>query len=239
MKEQKLKYNNEEVKMENKIAKLKKIVKKELSSSAHDMEHTIRVTNLARELAKYEKADMEVIEIAALLHDIARVREDSDKSGSIDHAELGAAMAEQILRDYKYPDRIIKNVVHCIKTHRFRGKNVPQTIEAKILFDADKLDAIGAVGIARAYMIAGERGETLYREVTDLGKYKKENLVNGETTGRIKDISKHSVNLEYETKFKKIPERLFTKHAKKMAEERIKFMELFFDRLKKEINCEA
>ncbi len=221
--------------MEDKLIKLKRIVEKELASSAHDIEHTFRVTDLAKKIAKNENADMNVIEIAALLHDIARVKEDSDKSGKTDHAVLGAKMAEQILRRFNYPEKTVQNVVHCISTHRFRGNNAPKTIEAKILFDADKLDAIGAVGIARAYIIAGERGEPLYREENNMEKYKADNLVGGKLTGRIKDISKHSVNIEYETKFKKIPDRLFTKSAKEIATKRLLFMNVFFEKLKNEI----
>ncbi len=226
--------------MNRKISEIIEIVKKELSSSAHDLEHTFRVLKLAKRIAEKEgKVNMEVIELAALLHDIARVKEDSDKTGNTDHAVLGAEMARKILSDLGYPNEIVDAVCHAIRTHRFRGENVPETIEAKILFDADKLDAIGAVGIARAYMIAGERGEPLYREVSDLDAYKKENLVGGKLNGRIKDISKHSVNIEYETKFKKIPDRLFTETARKIAKDRLEFMAQYFGRLKKEIEGEA
>ncbi len=227
-------------KMSQKISDIIEIVKKELSSSAHDLEHTFRVLKLAKRIAEKEgKANMEVIELAALLHDIARVKEDSDKTGNTDHAVLGAEMAREILKKYGYPDDVVDAVYHAIRTHRFRGENIPETIEAKILFDADKLDAIGAVGIARAYMIAGERGEPLYREVPDLDAYKKENLVGGKLNGRIKDISKHSVNIEYETKFKKIPERLFTETAREIAKGRLEFMAQYFERLRKEIEGEA
>ncbi len=227
-------------KMSQKISDIIEIVKKELSSSAHDLEHTFRVLKLAKRIAEKEgKANMEVIELAALLHDIARVKEDSDKTGNTDHAVLGAEMAGKILSDLEYPKEIVEAVCHAIRTHRFRGENVPKTLEAKILFDADKLDAIGAVGIARAYMIAGERGEPLYREVPDLDAYKKENLVGGKLNGRIKDISKHSVNIEYETKFKKIPERLFTETAREIAKGRLEFMAQYFERLRKEIEGEA
>lgn len=226
--------------MSRKISEIIEIVKKELSSSAHDLEHTFRVLKLAKRIAEKEgKVNMEVIELAALLHDIARVKEDSDKTGNTDHAVLGAEMARKILSDLGYPNETVDAVCHAIRTHRFRGENVPETIEAKILFDADKLDAIGAVGIARAYMIAGERGELLYREVSNLDAYKKENLMGGKPNGRIKDISKHSVNMEYETKFKKIPDRLFTETARKIAKDRLEFMAQYFGRLKKEIEGEA
>lgn len=225
-----------ESRMNKKINTIKQIVKKELLSSSHDLEHTFRVFELACMLAKKEQAvDMEIVEIASLLHDIARVKEDSDLSGNIDHALLGAEMAEKILRNLDYPERVVQSVKHCIQTHRYRGEVLPETKEAQILFDADKLDAIGAVGIARAYMIAGERGESIYIDI-DLNSYMTENLLDGKINGRIKDISKHAPNIELETKFRYIPERLFTDTAKKIAAKRIAFMEDFFSILKKEIN---
>ncbi len=221
--------------MNKRIEKIKEIVQEKLSSSAHDLEHTFRVFKLARMLAVDEAdVNMEVVELASLLHDIARVAEDSDKTGATDHAKLGAVWAERILKELDYPDEIIKNVKHCIETHRYRGDDIPKTKEAKILFDADKLDAIGAVGVARAYMIAGERGEKIYFNA-DISTYIKDNLINGKMNGRIKDISKHAPNIEFETKFRHIPERLFTEKAKRIAKERIAFMKVFFDRLKKEI----
>ncbi|MGE5578303.1 MAG: HD domain-containing protein, partial [Syntrophothermus sp.] len=152
---------------EGKFQAIKEAVEKELSCSAHDLDHVMRVYNLCLYLARNEAGvngagvdvDIEVLKAAALLHDIARVREDRDGSGSIDHAVLGARMAEEILVDMDYPGEKVEQVKHCIRSHRFRGGNEPQTIEAKILFDADKLDAMGAVGVARFFMVAGEYGE--------------------------------------------------------------------------------
>ncbi len=222
--------------MKSLFNKVKDIVEKELSSSAHDLDHTFRVLQNAKLIARRMKGvDVEVLELSVLLHDIARMKEDEDKTGSIDHALLGAEMAANILRSFNYPEEKIEVIIDSIRSHRFRADREPKYIEGRILFDADKLDAIGAIGIARAYMIAGQMGEKLYMPIEDLDKYEKENLVNGKATGRIKDISKHSVNIEYETKFKKIPERLFTEEAKRIARERLHFMEVYFDRLEKEV----
>ena len=226
--------------MDSLFNKVKKVVEKELSSSAHDLDHTFRVLQNAKLIAREMKnVDMEVLELSALLHDIARMKEDEDKTGSIDHALLGAEMAANILESFNCPEQKIEIIVDSIRSHRFRAGRKPKYIEGRILFDADKLDAIGAIGIARAYMIAGQMGEKLYIPIEDLNEYGKENLVDGKSTGRIKDISKHSVNIEYETKFKKIPDRLFTEEAKRIAEERISFMEVYFDRLEKEIKGDA
>ena len=142
--------------MKNIYQIIKKIVENELLCSAHNMDHVMRVYNLCINLAKYQKAiNLEILKIAAFLHDIARVKEDQDDSGKIDHAVLGAEMAVKILRDLRYPEKKIELIRHCIISHRFRGEKEPKTIEAKILFDADKLDIIGAIGIARSFMIAG------------------------------------------------------------------------------------
>jgi uncharacterized protein len=217
------------------ILKIRRIVEKELSTSSHDLEHTIRVRNLALKIAKnIDGVDFEVLELAALLHDIARVREDTDNTGLIDHAILGSEMASDTLRGLGYPEELIGSVAKCIKTHRFRSNNLPETIEAKILSDADKLDAIGAVGIGRAFMIAGEYGEPLYK-IFDRDEYSENTLANG----RIKNFRKHSPNIEFDMKLKRIPDRLFTEEARRIAKERIIFMENYFVRLEEEIKGES
>lgn len=224
--------------MEEKYRKIKEIVEKELSCSAHNMEHIMRVYNLCLHLAENEPdIDIDILKTAALLHDIGRVKEDNDDSGRIDHAIHSAKMAENILRNLGYEEDKIEKIKHCIMTHRFRSGNVPKTKEAKILFDADKLDALGSIGIARAFIIAGQYGEKIYSDIP-IDKYTKNNIVGESQNGRIKDLSKHAVNLEFEMKFKHIPEKLYTKKAKEIAKQRFKFMKQFFKRLKREINGE-
>ena len=93
------------------------------------------------------------------------------------------------------------------------------TRKIKILFDADKLDAIGSVGIARCFMLAGQFGQSLLtNELTN--DYICENTTEN---GRLKDISKHSPFIEYEVKFKNIPSRLYTKKAKEIGFDRLEF----------------
>ena len=221
--------------MERKYEKIQKIVEKELSCSAHNMAHVMRVYNLCLLLAKNEtNVNLDILKTAALLHDIAKVREDRDNSGNTDHAILGAEMAEKILKKIGY-DNNVEQVKHCISTHRFRSNNKPNTIEAKILFDADKLDVIGAIGIARSYIIAGQYGQSMYSN-TPIDEYIQENLVEGKANGRIKDKSKHAPNIEFETKLKHIPKKLFTKKAKEIAKKRVECMKKYFKELKKEIN---
>lgn len=223
--------------MEDKYLKIREIVERELSDSAHDLEHITRVYNMCLLLAeRYSDIDKDVLKTSALLHDIARVIEDNDSTGVVDHAVLGAEMSERILTKLGYDEEKIKKIIHCIASHRFRSDHRPHSREAQILFDADKLDILGAVGLARSYMIAGKYGERIYSDV-DLDEYVRDNLLDGVPTGRIKDISLHAPNIEFENKIKNIPGGLFTDEAKKIALERVAFMEQFYKQLKKELEC--
>jgi len=165
------------------------------------------------------------------LHDIARVEESEDMTGEIDHAVLGSEVASNILRTLEYEDEKIEKIKQCIVTHRFRTGNIPNTIEAKILFDADKLDAIGAIGIARTFMLSGQFGQRLVLN-NSVNDYLNKNTVEN---GRIKDISQHTPFIEYEVKLKKIPNKLYTEKAKEIGKERIEFMEEFFHRLRLDV----
>jgi len=223
--------------MNEKYKKIQEVVTKELSCSAHDLEHVFRVHKFCLYLANYESSvNLDVLNTAALLHDIAKVKEDLDNSGNTDHALLGAEMAEAILKELGYTENL-DHIIQCIRTHRFKGDNKPETLEAKILFDADKIDILGSIGIARSYMIAGRYGQSIYND-TLIDDYIKDNLVGGDLKGRIMNNSKHSPNLEFEIKIKKIPENLFTDKAKEIARQRIDFMENYFSQLKKDILVE-
>ncbi len=217
------------------FGKIREKVREELSCSAHNMDHVERVYNLCLKLAEGEDVDMEVLKAAALLHDIARVREDDDHSGKTDHALLGAEMAAPILKGLGFPEGKIKHIQDCIITHRYRTGREPESLEARILFDADKLDIIGAVGIARSFMWVGRNNAPIYRKVDDINEYAKDNLEGGKINGRIKDKTKHSTNIELETKWRHIGERLHTKKAKEVFRERFRFSEEFMKRMEREI----
>lgn len=218
------------------IEKLKEVVKELLKDSAHDYDHTLRVYRNCMLIAEEEGgANLEILQAASLLHDIARTLEDADDSGKTDHALLGADMGCSILVNMGYDVQFAEAVKHVIATHRYRAENPPKTLEAKILFDADKLDALGAIGIARSFAIAGKVGERLYYEGS-VEEYVKENLVGGTIHGRIKDTSKHSFQMEYALKFKHLPERMYTAAAKRLATERLQFMETFIEQLVREVN---
>ena len=220
--------------MNNRIEKIKERMEAELSCSAHNIDHVMRVYSLCKMIAETEdRVDMNILEPAALLHDIARTIESNDISGDIDHAVLGSQMAVEILEELEYQKSEIEQIQHCILTHRYRTGNIPQTIEAKILFDSDKLDVIGSVGITRTFMLAGQFGQRITSSLSE--DYSNKNTVEN---GRIKDVSKHSPMMEYEFKFKKIPSKLFTRKGKEIGNTRLDYMRDFFERLEKEITGE-
>ncbi len=194
------------------------------AESAHDFDHVLRVLALAEKLARAERADLEIVRVAVLLHDIARA--DEDTTGG-DHAEMAADRAREILRARGIAPEKIEAIAHAIATHRFRTNAPPQTLEAKILFDADKLDSIGAVGIARAYQVSGALNQRLWSEVSP-----------DALATRHQRNSNHSAYAEFIVKLSKVRERLFTASARQIAEERHTYMADFFERLGKEIRGE-
>jgi len=187
---------------------------------SHDWEHTERVYKLCMHIGAIEGADLDVLAISAFLHDIGRTHQDKAK-GSICHAEKGADMAREMLEKYPIPHEKKENIIHCVLTHRYRNSHVPETIEAKVLFDADKLDAIGAVGIARAYLFAGEVGAVLHNP----------HAIPEQTKPYSKDDTGYR---EYRVKLSRIKDKMLTWEGKRMAQERHAFMEDFFERFLKE-----
>ena len=222
--------------MEEKFQKIKEIVEKELSCSAHNMDHVMRVYSLALRLAENQDLDLEVLKSAVLLHDIARVKEDNDPTGNTDHALLGSEMAVPILQKLGFSEEKIKHIQDCIISHRYKTGNEPKTIEARILFDADKLDVLGAIGVARSFVWVGRNNSNIYRDI-DIDEYIKDNL-GGKINGRIQDKTKHSPQIEFETKTKFVLDKLHTEKAKEIGKERMKFYRDFLHRLEKEVKGE-
>lgn len=201
--------------------------------SAHNMDHVNRVYNMALKLAKGEKVDLEVIKIAILLHDIGGFKEMKNSSGKFDHAFESAKIARPFLCGLGYPEKKIQHICDCIISHRYRTGYKPKTKEAQIVFDADKLETVGAIGIARQFVWVGKNNAHIFRKL-DINKYARENL-GGKVGGRIQDKTKHSPQLEWETKNKHILKSLYTEKAKQIAKKRMKFSGKFLRKLEKEI----
>lgn len=196
------------------------------SSSGHDFDHVLRVTALAERIARAEGAGLAVVRTAALLHDIA------ESEGRSDHHLRGAARARVILAGQD--PAFVEAVAHAIEAHRYRVDPAPRTLEAQVLSDADKLDAIGAVGVARVFAYAGARGTPLWRvsgqAILDAGEPASlGDAVRHPTGGAYTPVH------EFVYKLNRIPERLHTASARAIAAERQAFMQAFFDRLDREV----
>lgn len=181
----------------------------------HGFDHVLRVLALAERIARAEGADLEIVRAAVLLHDIARDVED-EEAGQHDHAALAAERARMILQGY--PPERIEAVCQAIRCHRFRSGPPPETPEARVLFDADKLDAMGAIGIARAFAYAGQHGQPLSSQP---------------------DEARYSPVDEFRQKLALLRDRMTTATGRALAEERHAFMEAFFERLAAELRGDA
>ena len=137
-----------------------------MEDSAHDREHVYRVLYTALMIAQKETAvDRDVLAAACLLHDIGRKEQFADPS--LCHARVGGEKAFRFLTDNGFDEEFAARVRDCIAAHRYRENNQPQSLEAKILFDADKLDVAGAMGIARTLLYQGKVGTPLYHRMAD------------------------------------------------------------------------
>jgi uncharacterized protein len=116
----------------------------------HGFSHTERVYEHCIETGKELGADLLILKLSALLHDVGRTHEKKRKSKN-NHAEISAQLALKFLKrkGFEIPEELITQVVHCIKAHSFSNNFIPETLEAKILSDVDKLDALGAIGLYR------------------------------------------------------------------------------------------
>lgn len=192
------------------------------SPGSHGWDHVERVWNLCRRIGTEEGANLEILEAAAYLHDVGRAEEFSS-GGVICHAALGARLARKILEKEGLPEDWIGAVVHCVEAHRFRGSGPrPQSLEAKVLFDADKLDSIGAVGIGRAFLFAGEVGARLHNSEAD--------LANARPYGQ-----EDTAYREFRVKLVHVRDRMLTATGWRIAEGRHRFMVAFFRRLGAEV----
>jgi uncharacterized protein len=199
---------------------------------AHGRSHIERVLTTAVEIGKREGADLEIIELSAILHDIFANEEKHSSVEGFRHEIEASKEARNILGTLGLEDRVVDAVCHCIESHRKRtGRIQPQTIEAKCLFDADKLDCIGAIGIVRSAFIALDQGQEFYKE-EDINTYKRRNVRPDET---IIDYAEHSSNLEYELSLKEVAKRMYTETGRRLAKERSAFMDEFYSRLGKEL----
>lgn len=201
------------------------------SPACHDWDHTLRVVNnarrlmrLTRELEPEQCFDALQVEVSAMLHDIGRPRELAD-CGKTNHAQYGAELVKEWLPALGVRDEsFIAGVSECVRSHRFRkreGSCAPSSFEACLVYDADKLDSIGAIGIGRSFHFAGRVGARVHNRT--------EEALGGASYGR-----EDSAYREYLVKLRHVSERMLTRAGRVLAKERHEFMVGYFDQLNKE-----
>lgn len=194
-----------------------------MEDSAHDKEHIYRVLYGALEIARAETdVDYDVLIAACLLHDVGR--REQFENPSICHAMVGAEKAYSFLLGNGFGESFAGKVKHCIQTHRFRKSMEPESTEAKILFDADKLDVTGALGIARTFLYEGDVGHPIYNMLPD---------------GSIGDGSGEeppSFFREYKFKLEKLYDNFYTVRGAELARERRVIAAAFYEKLHQEVN---
>ena len=195
--------------------------KLEKNGGCHDFDHTLRVlVNAEKLLSELPQADGFCVRMSVYLHDIARPEED-ESEGRVCHAVLGAELAEKYLRTRPVCNDLIEKICRAVRCHRYRGNLYPETLEEKILFDADKLDSVGAAGVGRAFLFAGKCGARLHNTAEEALSSQPYSL-------------QDTAYREYLVKLRKIIGVMQTAPARSLAEERCEFMKTFFDKLTEE-----
>ena len=196
--------------------------------AAHDYNHLVRVMALADRIQSSEGGDLPTIWAAVALHDIGQERE---RLHGGDHALIGAELASELLRDTPFPQHSIPAVQQAIGEHRMTGRAIPQTLEGCILYDADKIDCLGAIGIGRLYCITGRYNQKVYAPVPD-------DIVEPIDPLMIRSLRRHpdySPSIEFQLLFTDLPERMTTGTGRELARERFAYMQEFFIRLRQEV----
>ncbi len=189
---------------------------------AHDFHHIMRVYKNAKRIGRREGTNMDILLPAVLLHDLVVYPKGSAKSSK--SSDESADLAQNILRSCGYPQDQINQICYCIRAHSYSKRVVPASLEGRILQDADRLDALGAIGIARTFSVGGSENRTFYNANDPFCR-----------SDRELDDMQWTFD-HFQAKLLKLQYFMHTKTAKKLAKERTRFMRLFIRQLQKEIN---
>ena len=197
-----------------------------MKDAAHDPMHIYRVLYQALQIAKgYPEVNQDILIASCLLHDIGRMKQ--FQNPQLCHAEEGGKMAYEFMRSLGWNEKDCKHIQECITTHRFRTDRQPESIEAKILFDADKLDVTGALGISRTLLYKGRAGEPLY--AVDAANRIYEGKDRNEPESFLK---------EYHFKLSRLYETFYTPEAFETARRRKEITVMFYHELMDEISTD-
>lgn len=189
------------------------------ADAVHGFDHVLRVYHLAEKIGAAEGADLEIVRAAALLHDVQGSNPNGGERGN--HHEASAEEAARILTTEGWSAERIARVQECIRAHRYRGNQHPRSLEAQVLFDADKLDVLGAIGVARTIAYAIQAGQPIYAAPS--ARF----LASGDK----EPGESHSAYHEYLFKLRHVRERLNTRAAKALAVQRHADLVRFFKAL--------
>lgn len=190
------------------------------NDAAHDFDHILRVYKNAQEICKNEKANKKLVLSAVLLHDIISYPK-SDNRSKLSSLE-SAKESEKILKKYNFSKDEIDIVSNAIREHSFSQKKTPTTIEGKILQDADRLDALGAIGIARVFATGGSLDRQFYNQNDPFCMTRKPN----DGVWTVDHFFQKLLLLE---------SQMNTKSGKIEAKKRTQFLHVFLKHLKEEI----
>lgn len=204
------------------------IEREEYADASHDFDHVLRVVALAETIQAKEGGDLPTIWAAVAFHDIGQERE---RRFGGDHARIGAEMAAELLAHSPFPQHKIVDVQQAILDHRMTGGIVPRTLEGRILYDADKIDCLGAIGIARLYCITGRYNQKIYSplppEVVE--------PVDPFLVRTLRRRPDYSPSIEFQLLFGDLHKRMTTATGCELADERYTYMAAFFQRLQQEV----
>ena len=189
---------------------------------AHDWQHVLRVAQSALRIASSEDADVDVAVTAALLHELFNLPKDHPESAR--SGEICAERAAELLRKEDFAAPRVEAVAYAIRVHGFSRGIVPETLEARVLQDADRLDAIGAIGIARCFATCASMRRPFHSTEDPFCE------------ARSPDDLRFGVDHFYK-KLLRIPEGLHTPTARRLAAERASFMHAFLAQLRREIEA--
>ena len=192
----------------------------ESADAAHDAAHVQRVAVNAVKFAEIESANLEIVNPAVWLHDCVAVAKDSELRSKASY--LSAQKAEQLLKDWCYPNQHLEEIKHAIIAHSYSANITPTTLEAKIVQDADRMDSIGAIGVARMMMVGGKLNCTLYNEEDPF-------CISREPQDRMWTID------HFYSKLLKLNQGFHTQAAKNEAQRRHNYMLDFLKQLESEI----
>lgn len=199
--------------------------------ASHDFDHIMRVMTLANTIHAHEGGNLPIIWAAVAFHDLGQERE---RRHGGDHALIGAEMAEDLLSGTQFPQSAIPDVQQAIQDHRMTGGIVPHSLEGRILYDADKIDCLGAIGVARLYCITGRYNQKIYSTLPDDIAEPVDPLL----VRILRRRPDYSPSIEFQLLFGNLPERMTTPTGKQLAQERYTYMADFFKRLHLEVEGE-